>query len=202
MTDTLFTPRKDPVNRFERLMKATDPELAAHCGRSGKIALDIGEHMGFDESELELLALGTRLHDIGKIFIDRAILDKPGPLDDAEWEELQRHPQMGYELVRDSVPEPVAEMVLTHHERIDGGGYPLGLSGHEIPFASRILQVADAIDAITSDRPYQPALPLDYAVNELIRCSGSQFDSTVVEEVLALIEAGAWLTFDARSVAV
>lgn len=193
---------KDSVHRFERLMKATDPELAAHCGRSGKIALDIGTYMGLEEKSLEVLALGTRLHDIGKIFIDREILDKPGPLDSAEWDELRKHPLLGYELVRGHVPGLVAEMVLTHHERFDGSGYPRGLTGHQIPLESRILQVADAIDAITSERPYQPALPLAYAISELVKYADSQFDPAVVTAVLSLIDEGAWLTFDVSVVAV
>ena len=183
-------------------MLATDPELAAHCGRSGKIAIDIGTHMGLSEERLEVLAFGTRLHDIGKIFIDREILDKPGPLDTSEWDELRKHPFMGFELVQGHVPELVAEMVLTHHERFDGTGYPRGLGGHEIQLESRILQVADAIDAITSDRPYQPALPLAYAISELVKYTETQFDPGVVTAVLALIDEGDWLAFDADAVAV
>jgi HD-GYP domain-containing protein (c-di-GMP phosphodiesterase class II) len=185
---------KDHVDRFERLLNALDPELAAHCGRAGAIATEIASFMGLSTERIDLLDTGARLHDIGKIFISRAILDKPGPLDDAEWSELRRHPLMGYELVRDEVQDRIAEIVLTHHERFDGTGYPRGLAGHATPIEARILQAADAIDAITTERPYQPALPLRYALNELIRCAGSQFDPVVVEAVVELDQRDNWET--------
>ena len=109
-----------------------------------------------------------------------------------EWVELRLHPRIGYELVRDQVPEDIALIVLTHHERYDGGGYPDGLAGAEIPFEARALQVADAFDAITSVRPYQPALPVDYAISELQRYSGSQFDPKAVSAMLRLAAQPGW----------
>jgi HD-GYP domain-containing protein (c-di-GMP phosphodiesterase class II) len=93
---------------------------------------------------------------------------------------------MGYQLVRDLVPGKVAEIVLTHHERFDGGGYPDGIPGPKLLIEARILQVADAFDAITSVRPYQPALPVDYAIDEMIRCAGTQFDSDAVTAIVTL----------------
>jgi HD-GYP domain-containing protein (c-di-GMP phosphodiesterase class II) len=101
---------------------------------------------------------------------------------------------MGYELVRDRVPEEVALIVLTHHERFDGTGYPNAMPGPSIPLEARILHVADAMDAITSVRPYQPAYPLHYAIDEMIRCAGTQFDPSVVEAVVALAEDRQWRT--------
>lgn len=186
------------MNRIERLLPAIDPELAAHCERAGALAADIALFMGLDTERIRYLQIAARLHDIGKVFIPRAILDKPGPLDEAEWDELKRHPLMGYELVRAIAPELVAEIVFTHHERFDGTGYPRGVPGNQIPLEARVLQAADAMDAITSDRPYQPAMPMQYALNELIRWSSSQFDPVVVEAVLELDQRDHWASLSER----
>ena len=99
----------------------------------------------------------------------------------------------GYQLVRGSVPEDVARIVLAHHERFDGTGYPNAIAGHSTPLEARVLQVADAFDAITSNRPYQPSLPVAYAINELIRWSGTQFDPGVVEATVALAGRAKWV---------
>ena len=150
--------------------------------------------MGLAAEEVDRIEAAAQLHDVGKLFIPREILDKPGPLSEAQWVELRRHPRMGYELVRERVPEEVARIVLTHHEWFDGTGYPGAISGTAIPLESRILQVADAIDAITSIRPYQPALPVEYAITEMIRCSGTQFDPGAVEAVVSLAGSTSWRT--------
>ena len=186
--------RRTRVKRFLRLLNATDPELAAHGKRTGLLAADIAATMSLDPRRIAGLQRAAEVHDIGKVFISREILDKPGPLDDAEWEELRHHPLMGYQLVQSSLPRQVAQVVLTHHERFDGTGYPSALPGNRIPLDARILQVADAFDAITSTRPYQPAFPVEYALNEMIRCSGSQFDPSVVEATVALATRAKWVT--------
>ncbi|MDJ0953794.1 MAG: HD-GYP domain-containing protein [Acidimicrobiia bacterium] len=182
------------MDRFHRLLLAVDPDLAAHGKRAGRLARDIAEKMRLEPDRIEGLEAAAHLHDIGKIFISRQILDKPGPLDAAEWEELRQHPMTGYQLIRDSVPEVVAQVVLTHHERFDGTGYPHGVQGSRIPLEARILQVADAFDAITSERPYQPSLPVEYALNEMVRWSGTQFDPSVVEATVALAGRAQWVT--------
>ncbi|MDJ0665603.1 MAG: HD-GYP domain-containing protein [Acidimicrobiia bacterium] len=182
------------MDRFHRLLLAVDPDLAAHGKRTGRLAADIAEKMRLEPDRIERLQAAAHLHDIGKIFISRKILDKPGPLDAAEWEELRHHPMMGYQLVRGSVPEEVAMVVLTHHERFDGTGYPHGVPGNRIPLEARILQVADAFDAITSERPYQPSLPVEYALNEMVRWSGTQFDPSVVEAIVDLAGRARWVT--------
>ncbi len=181
------------MHHIERLLRASDPELVAHGERTGRLAADIAHTMGLSRERIRLFAQAGVLHDSGKIFIARDILDKPGPLDDAEWDELRRHPMMGYQLVCGAVPDLVAEIVLTHHEWFDGTGYPHELTGSEVPLEARILQVADAFDAITSDRPYQPALPVTYALNELVRCSGTQFDPSVVEATVSLAGRLSWV---------
>jgi HD-GYP domain-containing protein (c-di-GMP phosphodiesterase class II) len=136
-------------------------------------------------SELELLAT---LHDIGKIGVNDDILNKPGKLSAEEWAQMRRHTEIGYRIAMAS-PElvPIADYILTHHERWDGKGYPQGLSGETIPLISRILAVVDAYDAMTQDRPYRAAMPREFAVGELIKYSGTQFDPGVVRIFLHII---------------
>ena len=122
-----------------------------------------------------------RLHDLGKLAIPEEILRKPGPLTDAERLVLERHPQIGYRMLESLGVDPVANWVLHHHERWDGTGYPEGLPGEQIPLGARIIFVADAYDAMTSDRVYRGRLSDEEAIEELERCAGSQFDPTVVE---------------------
>jgi HD-GYP domain-containing protein (c-di-GMP phosphodiesterase class II) len=179
---------------LKRLLAVTDPELAAHGRRTARLAMDVAEQMGVSRRSRRLLEVGAELHDIGKLFISNAILQHPGPLTEEQWVGLRHHPAIGYELVTGRVPDPVAEMVLTHHERFDGSGYPNAVTGRDIPFESRILQVADAFDAITSNRPYQAAQPVSYAVAEMIRCIETQFDPGPVRAILALAGHDAWRT--------
>jgi HD-GYP domain-containing protein (c-di-GMP phosphodiesterase class II) len=122
------------------------------------------------------------LHDIGKVGIPDAILNKPGKLDENEWEFMRRHPRIGADIV-DQIEgfEEISAAIIAHHERYDGGGYPFGLKGEEIPIEARIISVVDTYDAMTSDRPYRRALSHDTAIAELSRCAGTQFDTRVVE---------------------
>lgn len=170
-----------------RLLEATDPELAQHGDRTARLARAVARQMGLRAAETERVEAGSRLHDIGKLFVSRRILDKPDAPTPEEWHELRRHPQLGFDLIKDRVAESVARIVLTHHEWSDGTGYPSRLSGIDIPIEARVLQVADAFDAITSERPYQPALPISYAVSELRRCSGTQFDPRAVRAMISLV---------------
>jgi len=180
------------VQRLIRLLDATDPELAAHGRRTAKLAHAVGSQLRLSDDQLQSIEVAALLHDVGKLFVPRDILDQPGPLTAAQWVELRHHPRMGYQLVRDLVPARVAEIVLTHHERFDGGGYPDGILGPKLLIEARILQVADAFDAITSVRPYQPALPVDYAIDEMIRCAGTQFDSDAVTAIVTLAKRPDW----------
>lgn len=181
------------MHRLLRLLEATDPELAAHSLRAARLAGDVAEAMGLTPEKAQVVRAAAQIHDIGKLFIPRQILDKPGPLNSREWEEMQRHPETGYELVHRHVPAEAARIVLMHHERFDGTGYPNAVSGKRIPLEARVLQVADAFDAITSVRPYQPALPVDYAVSELNRNAGTQFDPEAVHAIVALSRRPEWL---------
>ena len=141
-----------------------------------------GESMGLAHEEIDKLHLFCMLHDIGKIGISDQILKKPGKLTDEEWEEMKKHPEIGYRIAMSS-PDfaNVAEFILSHHERWDGKGYPRGLKGESIPIHSRILAVVDAYDAMTQDRVYHKAISHQEAIDEIIRCSGTQFDPLVVK---------------------
>ncbi len=165
-------------------------ETEEHCERLIKLSEKIGARLGLTQKELDQLELLSTLHDIGKIAIPERILNKPGKLDDEEWIEMKKHPQIGYRIANASLElAPIAEYILFHHERWDGKGYPQGLSGRQIPLLSRILSVVDAYDAMTQDRPYRKKLESAMAVSELRMNAGIQFDPDIVriflDEVLA-----------------
>ena len=133
---------------------------------------------------MERLQAAGVLHDLGKLGIADAILHKPGRADDAEWQEMGRHPEIGARILEHAGLRDIAAWVLAHHERLDGRGYPSGLAGDEIPLEARILAVADAYEAMIADRPYRRGMPAEEARAELERCAGTQFDPTVVEAFL------------------
>lgn len=184
-----------------RVLAGTDPELAEHGVRTASLARHVGVEMGMSRAELDRVEVAARLHDIGKLFISRDILDKPGSPTEDEWVELRRHPRIGFEMVRRRVAAEVAQTILTHHERYDGSGYPSRLVGIEIPVEARVLQVADAFDAIISVRPYQPAMPVEYAVDELTRYAGTQFDPKAVAGIVRLVRKRDLAAFSAQSAA-
>jgi putative nucleotidyltransferase with HDIG domain len=171
------------LNAAASLAHAVD-ERDAYTGRHSyvvaELAARVANLLGLDAEEVELVRLAGSLHDLGKLAIPEEILRKPGPLSDAELLVLRRHPQIGFRMLRSLGVEPVSTWVLHHHERWDGRGYPHGLGGEDIPLGSRILFVADAYDAMTSDRVYRSHLDHDTAVAELERCAGTQFDPQVV----------------------
>ncbi len=158
------------------------------------LALEIGVHLGLDPRAQRNLEFGALLHDVGKIRVPDSIINKPGKLSPEEWEIIKRHPADGQEML-DRVGGVLGEVGLIvrgHHERWDGGGYPDGLVGEDIPLASRIICAADAFSAMTTNRSYRPAMPLDDAIEELRRCAGTQFDPRVVDAVVGLVaERGA-----------
>ena len=164
-----------------RAVDARDAYTGEHSAEVGELAARIAGRMGLPSDETELLRLAGSLHDVGKLAIPEDILRKPGPLSEAERIVLERHPQIGFRMLDSLGVEPVATWVLHHHERWDGSGYPNRLSGSQIPLGARILFVADAFDAMTTDRVYRGRLPDDAAVRELERCAGTQFDPDVVQ---------------------
>ena len=166
-----------------------DGDTAGHARRVTRYCLEIAKAMGCSEEEMLQLKRGAYLHDIGKIAIPDAILLKPAKLTSEETTVMWAHPYIGYEFVgRISFLAEAAEIVLTHHERFDGSGYPQRLMGDEIPLGSRIFAVADTLDAMTSDRPYRRALPCSAAREEIRRQSGRQFESRVVDAFFSFPE--------------
>jgi response regulator RpfG family c-di-GMP phosphodiesterase len=154
-----------------------------HARRVARLTLALADALGVSgDGSMLALEHGALLHDIGKLDVPAAILTKSAPLDDAEWEVMRTHPQLGYDLVR-KLPRlaGAADFVLMHHEAFDGSGYPHGLTAARIPLGARILAVADAYDSMTHPHTQRPPLPSALAVNEIERCSGSQFDPTVAE---------------------
>jgi len=162
-----------------------DHETAGHSKRVCRYSLEIARAMGWSDKQLGNLARGAYLHDIGKLGVRDGILLKPGPLTEEERRLMQQHVQIGFDLVKD-IPflADAAEIILSHHEHYDGGGYPRGLKGEEIALSARIFAVVDTLDAITSDRPYRRAASFDVASETIRRLSGSQLDPKVVSVFL------------------
>jgi len=163
-------------------MDVCDPALASHAARVGANAEAVARRLGWDEERIEALRLGAALHDVGKVNVRPEVLGKAGLLDEGELAEIRAHPVEGTWLIA-GVPSlsPAVPYVLFHHERWDGAGYPTRRAGSAIPLEGRVLAVADAFDAMTSPRPYRPALPVDHALVEVAACAGSQFDPRVAE---------------------
>lgn len=170
-----------------------DAETEGHCQRVTAFTISIAQAMKVEHALLPHIARAAFLHDIGKMAIPDHILRKPGPLTDEERDVMRRHCELGYGmLTRIPFLREAAEIVLAHQEFYDGSGYPRGLRGEEIPLGARIFAVADAFDAMISDRPYRRALPISHAREEIKRCCGTQFDPKVVEIFLALPDS-LWL---------
>ncbi len=167
-----------------------DARTAQHSRTVGTLAKHTAVALGLASDRVERIHAAGVLHDLGKLGIADAILHKPGALDDAEWKEIMRHPEIGARILEHAGMRDIAGWVRAHHERIDGRGYPKGIAGREIPIEARILAVADAYEAMVADRPYRPGIPADCACEELIRCSGTQFDAAVVEAFLASRDMG------------
>ena len=177
-------------NTLTALVKALDArerEVGSHSERVMNYTTFLGGKLGLAGKELQELSKGALLHDIGKIGISDNILLKPGQLDDGEWIEMRKHPQVGYAILSeiDFLKIP-AEIILGHHERFDGTGYPKQLKGEQIPIGSRIFAVVDTLDAMTSDRPYRKALPFDVVVKEIIKFRGTQFDPAIADLFLSI----------------
>ncbi|MEP6954827.1 MAG: diguanylate cyclase, partial [Solirubrobacteraceae bacterium] len=166
-----------------------DAGTARHSQTVGHLCESIAKELGWPADRVERVHAAGVLHDIGKLGIADAILHKPGALDDREWQEIRRHPEMGARILEHANLPDIADWVLHHHERIDGRGYPTGLAGEDIPPESRILSVADSFEAMTADRPYRTALGRPAAEAELRDGAGSQFDPDVVDALLTVLAA-------------
>ena len=171
-------------------MEGVVENLYGHVHRVADLACALGRTMQLRADDVEALALVGVLHDVGKIRIDPAILAKPGPLDPLERDHMRLHPELGHSMISDRYDRRVSDAILYHQERDDGGGDPFGLAGLDIPLLSRVVLVADAFDAITNHRSYQPAMSVDFAIAEITTNSGSQFDPAVVEAFLTVAGNG------------
>ena len=158
-------------------LRAHDPYTYRHSQRTVRLSLLLGRVCGVGAAALRLIGFGAVVHDLGKIFIPGEVLHKEGRLNEEEWEAIRRHPLDGARLLLGVSPPPgVSLIVAEHHERWDGLGYPFGLRGEDIDFNARVVAVADAFDAMTSERAYRPAASFKAAAAELERCAGTQFD--------------------------
>ncbi len=198
LADQRLYRRKDPTRESGAALQLRDvllqafrerhPELQEHQRGVGELVLAVGRQLGLQGEDLDVLARAAELHDVGKIAIPDAILDKPGPLNDEEWRFMRRHTILGERiLMAASALRPVARLVRSSHERFDGGGYPDGLRGREIPLGARIIFVCDSYHAMISERPYSPAMSTAQALAELRAGAGTQFDPLVIEAFLALM---------------
>ncbi|HLX55857.1 MAG TPA: diguanylate cyclase [Ktedonobacteraceae bacterium] len=178
------------VRALTTAASAHDQGTNAHAHRLVHLAMATAHELGRSEDELHLIRLAALLHDIGKISIPDAILHKPGPLTDEEWAIMRRHPQVSCEILEQAggIFHLLAHIVVAHHERWDGCGYPNGLAQETIPIGARIISVVDSYDAITSRRVYREPLPIEQAKEELRRCAGSQFDPQVVAAFLRILD--------------
>ena len=163
-------------------IEAKDPYTKGHCGRVAAYSLVLAKEAGYPADGLETLEFGAFLHDIGKIGIRDAVLLKPGPLDDAEWLHMREHPVKGYDIAsKIEMLHPIMPAVRNHHERWDGSGYPDKMVAENIPLAARIVAIADAYDAMATDRPYKKALPLEECEAVLRKTAGKMYDPELIE---------------------
>jgi putative two-component system response regulator len=175
------------LDTLTRALDAQDPEATRHASRVSALAEIVARRLGW--RDFEALRLGGAVHDLGKLAVPRRVLMKRTALTPAELARIREHPSAGARLLAPIVQaRPALPYVLFHHERWDGEGYPTGLGGAAIPLGARVLAVVDAFDAMTSDRPYRRALPVEAAVEEIDRCAGGQFDP-----VVARVFVDAWL---------
>lgn len=175
------------VKRWLHMLEAHHLETSEHCQRVARLTLRLARKIGLESVELAHLYMGALLHDIGKIHIPRAILNKKGSLTEAEWRIMRLHPLYAYEILHQTPYLRAAlDIPFFHHERWDGSGYPFGLQGEQIPLAARLFAVVDVWDALRSHRPYRPAWPVERVCGYLLSAAGTLFDAQVVDVFLSL----------------
>ncbi|MBL7149387.1 MAG: HD-GYP domain-containing protein [Candidatus Cloacimonetes bacterium] len=177
------------VNALIAAIEVWDPYTAGHQRRVATLAMAIAREMGFNKKRLDILRIAAILHDIGKINLPSEILCKPGKLADCEFNLIKIHSEAGYDILKKiDFPDIVADIVYQHHEKMDGSGYPLGLTGNNILLEARILNVADVVEAISSNRPYRPALGIEEALREIEENENDQYDKDTTRICLALFK--------------
>ena len=178
---------------FTRLVEARDPYTAGHQERVCQLAVAMGARLGLNKDQAACVRVAAMIHDLGKVYVPTEFLNRPGRLSEAEMGIIRTHPQVGYEILKPlDFHWPVSEIVLQHHERLDGTGYPRGLKGEEVLFEARIISVADVVEAMASHRPYRPSRGLEGALEEIERYQGTHFDPRVVEVCLNLFNQEGW----------
>lgn len=186
--DQLKDTLTETIRAIALMVEKRDPFTAGHQHKVADLCVAIGRALGMDEDRLEGLRLGAAIHDIGKIYVPAEILNRPGPLTAAEFQVVKSHCQVGYDIVKDvQFPWPVAQMILQHQERLDGSGYPNGIKGEDILLEARIIAVADVVEAMSSHRPYRPALDRGEVLAELEENRGKLYDPAVVDVCLQLM---------------
>jgi len=177
------------ILQIVKIVEAKDPYTAGHSVRVAEYSEKIARKLKLNEYDAELLVNLANLHDLGKIQIDLSVLNKTGKFNKSDWDEVKKHPAVGYNIVKEiTFLKSEASAILHHHERIDGKGYPDGIKGDELSLFAKILTVADSYDAMTTDRPYRRALTLEEAINELDRNSGTQFDPKICGAMMELLK--------------
>jgi len=177
-----------PLLTLTEVLESRYEDLSDHGETVACYCEMIARRLELPHQTVEMLRLAGCLHDVGKVAVDEEILRKPGPLTDDEWKQVKRHPEVGADLLFSANLGRLASWVLAHHERPDGRGYPFGMTSEEIPLPARILAVADAYDAMTTDRVYKAAMSHAYASRELRDRAGEQFDPAVVEGLLCELD--------------
>ena len=178
----------DTLKSLISSIEARDHYTEQHCQRVTELSIRIAASMHCSEKDIESLKIAGILHDVGKIAVPDSILLKPDGLTQEEYLIIKNHPAIGENILKPIVLLDKERIIIQcHHERWDGKGYPLGISGNDIPFLARILAVADSFDAMTNNRPYRMALPIEKAVEELIKNKNTQFDPDIVEAFIKII---------------
>jgi PAS domain S-box-containing protein/putative nucleotidyltransferase with HDIG domain len=181
----------DAIDTMVKIVETRDPYTAGHQQKVADLATAIAREMKLEDTRIDQLRMAAVIHDIGKMYVPSDILSKPGKLLDVEFSLIKAHPQYGYDIVKGmDFPCSVAQAVLQHHERLDGSGYPQSLKGEDIILEAKILAVADVIEAMSSHRPYRPALGIDKALEEISKNKGNLYDPDVVDACLELYKSG------------
>ena len=179
----------ESVETLRYTVEAKDSYTRGHSDRVSEFSVLLGKHLGLSEDDLRILRIGGLFHDIGKIGVPDSVLLKEGKLTDDEYSEIKNHPSIGKQILSNAtIFKDMIPIVYHHHERYDGAGYPKGLKGEEIPYLARITAVADTFDAMTSNRSYRNALPLEVVRSEIEKCSGTQFDPNIAKVFLDIID--------------
>lgn len=183
--------KMDRLNVFTEQMdkiQDTDHYTGSHCDRTGTLAAKIASRLKLSETQIENILYAGKIHDIGKINVPDFILNKPSSLTDLEFEKMKTHTNHGHAIVTSELDDPIiADIILNHHERLDGSGYPKGLCGDEIRIESQIIAVVDIYDAMTTDRPYRKAFSQEYALDELKRLRETKYDAAIIDALIELV---------------